>query len=81
MKKWQLHEAKNKLSNLIKIAMNGEPQCITKRGEEAVILMSVNQYRKLRKHTLNLKDFLTQGMKFDDLEITRVNGSIREIEE
>nr|WP_253308519.1 type II toxin-antitoxin system prevent-host-death family antitoxin [Rickettsia endosymbiont of Ceutorhynchus assimilis] len=32
MNKWQLHEAKNKLSNIIDTAMHGKPQCITKRG-------------------------------------------------
>ncbi len=39
MNKWQLHEAKNKLSNIIDIAMHGTPQCITKRGEEAVVII------------------------------------------
>jgi prevent-host-death family protein len=79
MKKWQLHEAKNKLSNLIDTAMNGNPQCITKRGEDAVILMSIAQYHKLKQHRPSLKDFLTQGVKFDDLEITRSTGAVREI--
>ncbi|KJV92735.1 prevent-host-death family protein [Rickettsia bellii str. RML Mogi] len=34
MNKWQLHEAKNKLSNIVDTAMQGTPQCIIQKGEK-----------------------------------------------
>jgi antitoxin Phd len=78
MDKWQLHEAKNKLSHLIDVAMEGKPQFITKRGEEAVVVISMEEYKKITKPKLGLNKFLLKGVKFDDLEIARVAGKIRE---
>jgi prevent-host-death family protein len=78
MDKWQLHEAKNKLSNIIDTAMHGKPQCITKRGEDAVIIIGINDYEKLIKQKLNFSEFLLSGSKFDDLEIERARGKSRE---
>ncbi len=80
MNKWQLHEAKNKLSNIIDIAMHGTPQCITKRGEEAVVIMGIKDYQKLKNKKLDFSQFLLSGTKYDQLEIERVIGKVREIE-
>jgi prevent-host-death family protein len=80
MNKWQLHEAKNKLSNIIDIAMHGKPQCITKRGEEAVMVIGMKDYQKLTKQKLSFSEFLLNGPKFDELEIERVRGKAREVE-
>lgn len=77
MYKWQLHEAKNKLSRLIDIAMEGKPQCITKRGEEAVVIISMQEYKKMTKPKIGLNRFLLKGIKLDDLEIERVVGKFR----
>jgi prevent-host-death family protein len=80
MHKWKLHEAKNKLSSLIDIAMHGNAQCITKRGEDAVVVIGINEYKKLKKQQISLKDFLMSGIKFDDLDIERVRGKARKVE-
>jgi len=83
MHKWQLHEAKNKLSSLIDVVMKGKPQCITRRGEDAAVIISMEDYKKLKKQKPSLKEFLLQGPKFDDLEIERVRGrcaSARELD-
>jgi len=80
MKKWQLFEAKNKLSDLIDIAMQGKPQCITRRGEDAVIVMGIKEYQKLNKKQLSFGEYLLAGPKFDDLDIKRAKGSAREVD-
>lgn len=36
---WQLQEAKNKLSELVEVALHGEPQLITRHGVEAVVVL------------------------------------------
>ena len=46
-KKWQLQEAKNKLSQVAEEAVAYGPQVITKRGEDAVVVMSKADYDRL----------------------------------
>lgn len=57
METWQLQEAKAKLSELISHAKN-EPQMITQRGEEVVVVLSVTKYIKLIGKKQHLVDFL-----------------------
>ncbi len=80
MYKWQLHEAKNKLSHLIDVAMEGKPQCITKRGEEAVVIISMKEYKKMTKPKLSLNKFLLKGAKIDDFVVERVTGKVRKLD-
>ncbi|QQV75767.1 hypothetical protein H6P87_01333 [Rickettsia tillamookensis] len=80
MNKWQLHEAKNKLSNIIDIAMHGTPQCITKRGEDAVVIMSIKDYKQLTKKKPDFKEHLLSMPKIDNLVIERVQGKARDFE-
>ncbi|MCP5362850.1 MAG: type II toxin-antitoxin system Phd/YefM family antitoxin [Rickettsiaceae bacterium] len=80
MYKWQLHEAKNKLSHLIDVAMEGKPQCITKRGEEAVVVISMEEYKKMTKPKLGLNKFLLKGAKIDDFAVERVTGKVRKLD-
>lgn len=80
MYKWQLHEAKNKLSHLIDVAMQGKPQCITKRGEEAVVVISMEEYKKMTKPKLGLNKFLLKGAKIDDFAVERVTGKVRKLD-
>jgi prevent-host-death family protein len=66
---WQLQEAKNKLSELVEHALRQGPQIITRRGEEAVIVMSVREYHTLRLRQGKLSDFFREsplaGMALD----------------
>ena len=80
MNKWQLQEAKNKLSHLIEVAMSGNPQMITKRGEDAVVLLGIKDYIKLQGTKKSFKKLLLEGVKVDDLEITRSKSGNRELE-
>jgi prevent-host-death family protein len=47
MRRWQLKEAKSESSKVVAEAIRGEPQLITKRGVEAVVLLSYAEYRRL----------------------------------
>ena len=48
LQSWQLQEAKNKLSEVIDEALHSGPQIITRHGKDTVVLVSIEQYRKLR---------------------------------
>lgn len=45
---WQLQDAKNKFSKLIERAAQGEPQVVTKRGKRAAVLVSAEEYSRLK---------------------------------
>lgn len=80
MYKWSLHEAKNKLSSLVDIAAHGSPQCITKRGVESVVVIGIDEYKRLKNPQISLGEFLLQGPKFEELEIKRPEGGARRVD-
>lgn len=46
-KPWTLQDAKNKFSAVVDAAMNGEPQHVTRRGQDAVVVVSAEEYERL----------------------------------
>ena len=43
-----LHDAKNRFSAVVDAALAGDPQCVTRRGKPAVIVLAVDEYERLR---------------------------------
>lgn len=43
---WQLQEAKNRLSEVVGLALSEGPQTITKHGRPTVVVVAVEQYAK-----------------------------------
>jgi prevent-host-death family protein len=56
---WQIQEAKNNLSEVITLAIKQGPQLITKHGEKAAVVISYNEYEKLRKSHGKLSEFFS----------------------
>jgi antitoxin Phd len=46
---WPLHDAKNRFSAVIEAASQGEAQTVTKRGVATAVVLSVEEYRRLRE--------------------------------
>ena len=46
---WQLQEAKNRLSELVKAAKSKGPQIITVHGKEEVAVVSIAELRRLKQ--------------------------------
>lgn len=67
---WQLQEAKNKLSEVVDKSITDGPQTITRRGVDAVVVLSVDEYRKLLQPKQGLKELLLKS-HFVDLNIER----------
>ena len=65
---WQLQEAKNKFSSVVEQAQNEGPQIISKHGKEAVIILSIEEYRKIMKPEGNLFQFM-QKSPFHGVEL------------
>lgn len=65
-------DAKNKLSELIAAAGEGEPQIITKNGVETAVLISYSDYRKLTARKESLVDFLMNSpLRGSEIDLTR----------
>ena len=71
MTRWQLQEAKARLSEVVNSARKA-PQEITVRGEPAVVVVSVEEYGRLRKKKSSMVEFIRRsGLVGMDLEIKR----------
>lgn len=79
MARWQVQEAKTRLSELIEEAQSKGPQFITRHGTERAVVLSISDYRALTAHRPNLKDYLLAGPKFDEFEVERPEDTGREM--
>ncbi len=75
---WQLQEAKNKFSEVVEGALSQGPQLVTKRGVEAVIVLSCKDYRKLLASPKPLSEFFHQSpLAGVDLDLQRNMDAVR----
>jgi prevent-host-death family protein len=78
MTRWQLQEAKNRLSEVVRRASSEGPQVITLRGDDAVVVVAVDEYARLaRKPKGSLVDFFSKsplGALSLDLDRSRDTG-------
>lgn len=78
---WQLQTAKQKFSELVDRALTEGPQVVTRRGREVVVVVGIDEYRRLRGRRRDFKEFLLEGPPyFDDLEIERSDEPPRPVE-
>jgi prevent-host-death family protein len=78
---WQVQEAKQRFSEVLRAAESGEPQIVTKHGEEVAVVIDIAEYRRLRGETLSFMDYLRAGPPVDiDLEIERPRESPRDVD-
>ena len=75
---WQLQEAKNKFSEVVEEAISHGPQVITKRGVEAVVVLSYAEYRKmiLRQKPLSVF-FQDSPLAEETLDLSRDRSGLR----
>jgi antitoxin Phd len=75
---WQLQEAKSKFSEVVEEALSRGPQVITRRGVEAVIVLSYAEYRKLTAAQRRLSEFFRQSPLVGiDLDLGRDRSDVR----
>jgi prevent-host-death family protein len=76
---WQLQEAKQRFSELIRSVEADGPQFVTRHGEEVAVVVSIAEYRHLRNAGQDFKAFL-QSAPDVDLEISRSSLPVRRVE-
>jgi antitoxin Phd len=62
---WKLQDAKSQFSKLVEAALRKGPQYVTRRGTEAVVIISSKESEELTSHNPTFKDFLLSCPKLD----------------
>lgn len=79
MARWQIQEAKMRLSQVIEEAQSKGPQMITRHGQDRAVVLSIDDFRALTAHKPDLRAWLLGGPKVDDFEIEPDLDTGREI--
>jgi antitoxin Phd len=76
---WQVQDAKARFSELLKRARTEGPQVVTKRGQEAAVLLSAKEWRELQARARpSLKDLLLSAeARTDELVPARRKVKLR----
>ena len=77
---WKLAEAKNKFSEVVRQCLAQGPQRIERRGEDAVYVVSEEDYRRLRGDKPSLVEFLMSGPDWSELDLERNKEPTRDLE-
>jgi prevent-host-death family protein len=81
MMSWQLQEAKNRFSEVVREARTSGPQIITVRGQEAAVVISPGQFHHLTRTKGSLVEFLRNSPLADlKLDLGRSRDMGRELE-
>jgi prevent-host-death family protein len=78
--RWQLQEAKQRFSELVRHARAEGPQVVTKHGEEVAVVVSIEEYRRLTDELPSFKQFLLAAPDLDALGIDRPRERARVVE-
>ena len=78
---WQVQEAKQRFSELLRAAETGEPQIVTKHGEEIAVVLDIAEFRRLRGQALNIMEYLrVDPLDEADLPVERSRDLPRDVD-
>jgi antitoxin Phd len=78
--RWQLQEAKQRFSELVRHARAHGPQVVTRHGEEVVVVVSIEEYRRLTDDLPSFKELLLAAPDLEALDIRRPRDPARVVE-
>jgi prevent-host-death family protein len=55
---WQIQDAKQRFSEMIRAVLHDGPQIITRHGEEVAVVVDIAEYRMLTRPTVDLTGLL-----------------------
>lgn len=80
---WRLLDAKNQFSKVVEAALHGEPQHVTRRGREVVVVVAADEYHRLEKFKAAAMPRFVEhllALPKDDVEFDRLPFNSREVE-
>ena len=63
---WQIQDAKQRFSEMIRAVTTEGPQVITRHGEDVAVVVEIAEYRRLTRPAVDLASILLGGPKLDD---------------
>jgi antitoxin Phd len=73
---WQLQEAKQRFSELVRRVLDEGPQTVTRYGQDAVVVISAAEYRDLTDNKPDFKTFLLSSPDLSLLELDRIERDL-----
>ena len=82
---WQLQEAKQKFSELVRRTLEEGPQVVTRHGEEVVVVVPAEEYRRMAEREdgekkMDFKEFLMSAPDLSVLDLERPREMPRDVE-
>ncbi len=80
--KWQIQEVKNRLSEVVDLALEEGPQTITRHGKEVAVLVSKEEFdrrRGRRSARGTILPFLRR-LRFAELDLERAKDADRDVD-
>jgi prevent-host-death family protein len=78
--RWQLQEAKQRFSELVRRAQSEGPQVVTRHGEEVVVVVPAEEFRRMSGQKPDFKEFLMSGPDLSVLDLERPREMPRDVE-
>jgi prevent-host-death family protein len=69
--RWQLQQAKQRFSELLRRVEEEGPQIVTRHGEDIAVIVEISEYRHLTGGSTDFKEFLLTAPDLGELEIER----------
>ncbi len=77
---WQLQQAKQRFSELVRRTLLEGPQIVSRHGEAVVVMVSVETYRRLTAPPPDFKAYLAAAPALEQLELSRDDRPARVVE-
>jgi prevent-host-death family protein len=69
--RWQVQDAKQRFSELLRSAHAEGPQVVTRHGQEVAVVIDIADYWNLKGDVPEFKDYLRAGAECDAVDLTR----------
>jgi prevent-host-death family protein len=67
---WQVQEAKQRFSEVLRAAETGGAQVVTRHGRPVAVVLDIETYRQITGETMSFGEFLMSGPKLElELEL------------
>lgn len=78
MRAWQLQDAKNRFSEVVKRARDDGPQAVTVHGQPAAVVLGALEYEALIKPRMSFTEFLLADAPWPDDVVIEINDRSRD---
>jgi prevent-host-death family protein len=85
VRSWKLEDAKNQFSRVVREALTGRPQRVTRAGKDAVVVIAAEEYERLTRPRVGLVEFLqksplAEALTAGELDLTRSGDAARDVD-